>query len=153
MRIKELALATSVPADTIRHYERAGLLAAPARSDNNYRRYTEADVRRLRFIRNCRALDMSLDEVRALLDWTDAAQVATAHRPDCSAVDAIVSAHLAHVRERIAALRGLEKQLKLLREAHAHDAPGSHCGIVQALSAPDAQGKTPRAVGRGVHTN
>ncbi len=131
MRIKELSAAVGLPADTIRHYEKAGLLNAPQRGDNNYRRYAEADAQRLRFIRNCRALDMSLDEVRTLLAYLDAPQ------PDCSPVTRVVSQHLAHVRERLKVLRELERQLKSLERACNHAHPDELCGVVLALGADD----------------
>lgn len=128
MRIKELSVAAGVPVDTIRHYEKAGLLAAPERQENNYRHYTEADAQRLRFIRNCRALDMSLDEVRVLLVFIDHPA------SDCSPVDTVVDEHLLHVRERLAALRLLERQLETLRRACGQARPQAACGIVLALS-------------------
>ena len=128
MRIKEIATAAALPVDTVRHYEKAGLLGVPKRGENNYRRYGAGDVQRLRFIRNCRALDMSLDEVRELLDFID--------HPgrDCSPVDAVVDEHLAHVRERLEALRVLERQLQTLRGACGQARPHAACGIVLALS-------------------
>ena len=130
MRIKELAGAAGLPVDTVRHYEKAGLLRAPPRSDNNYRRYRDADLQRLRFIRNCRALDMSLDEVRELLDVIDRP------RADCAPVEALVAEHLGHVRERIAALRQLERQLTTLQRSCGQARPSESCGIVLALSSP-----------------
>lgn len=132
MRIKELAAAVGLPADTIRHYEKTGLLNAPQRGDNNYRRYTDADAHRLRFIRNCRALDMSLGEVRVLLAYLDAPQ------PDCSPVTQVVSEHLAHVRERLKVLRELERQLKSLEHACNHAHPDELCGVVLALGGDGA---------------
>jgi len=135
MRIGELALAAGLDVETVRYYEKAGLLPPPARRDNNYRRYDDAALQRLRFIRNCRALDMSLEEIRILLRFID--------RPsrDCSAVDALVDEHLAHVRQRIAGLRELERQLVVLQQACDHAKPRALCGIVLALG--DA--KRPRA--------
>ena len=67
MRIGQLSQLTATPVDTIRHYEREGLLAAPPRTDAGYRVYGAADAERLHFIRRCRSLDMNLAEVRALL--------------------------------------------------------------------------------------
>lgn len=131
MRIKELAAAVGLPPDTIRHYEKAGLLTAPARGDNNYRRYSASDAQRLRFIRNCRALDMSLGEVRVLLAYLDAPQ------PDCSPVTQVVAEHLAHVRDRLKVLRELERQLKSLQHACNHAHPDELCGVVLALGADD----------------
>ena len=60
MQIKDLAAATGVDADTIRFYEKQGLLPAPARLGNGYRNYGAAHLERLSFIRHCRALDMPL---------------------------------------------------------------------------------------------
>jgi Cd(II)/Pb(II)-responsive transcriptional regulator len=127
MRIGELAQAAGLEVETVRYYEKAGLLPAPARRDNNYRRYDDAALQRLRFIRNCRALDMSLEEIRTLLGFID--------RPsrDCSPVDALVAEHLGHVRRRIAGLRQLERQLVLLQRACGHAKPHAVCGIVLAL--------------------
>jgi len=132
MRIGELGRAAGFDVETVRYYEKAGLLPAPARRDNNYRRYDDAALHRLRFIRNCRALDMSLDEIRALLGFID--------HPggDCSPVDALVAEHLHHVRERIASLRQLEHQLQRLQQACSHARPRDACGIVRALGAESA---------------
>ena len=66
MRIGELARRTDCPVETIRYYERAGVLPPPARTDANYRAYGSGHVDRLRFIRHCRSLDMTLDEVAVL---------------------------------------------------------------------------------------
>ena len=71
MRIGDLAQATLCPVETIRYYEREGLLPAPARSGGNYRLYGTQHVERLRFIRNCRSLDMTHDEIRTLLAFRD----------------------------------------------------------------------------------
>ena len=59
MRIGELARLTGTSAETIRYYEKEGLLPPPARTDANYRVYTQAHTERLVFIRNCRSLDMT----------------------------------------------------------------------------------------------
>jgi len=142
MKIGELAKAAGLPVETVRFYEKQGLLPAPARRENNYRRYDEQALQRLRFIGNCRALDMSLDEVRTLLDFIEHP------RSDCSPVDALVAEHLGHVRQRMAELKALEKQLKLLQSACGHARPQELCGIVLALSSRPA----PAAARRGVHS-
>ncbi|MGA0609532.1 Cd(II)/Pb(II)-responsive transcriptional regulator [Caldimonas sp. KR1-144] len=141
MRIGELATAAAMDVETVRFYEKAGLLPAAAREANGYRRYGEAAAQRLRFIRNCRALDMSLDEVRELLAFIDAP------KPDCGAVDQVVERHLAHVRERLDGLRRLEVQLAGLLGACASAKAEERCAIVLALS----QAEAPAGV-RGVHT-
>ena len=145
MQIKDLAQASGVPADTIRHYERAGLLRPPARGGNNYRRYADGDVQRLRFIRNCRALDMSLEEVRTLLDCLDHPP------PDCSPVTAVISGHLEHVRHRLHTLQQLERQLVALQQACTQPGRPDLCGMVLALSSPDAHDPPATAAHGAVH--
>ena len=72
MRIGELAKAAETQVETIRYYEREALLPQPERTDGNYRVYGPEHVERLLFIRYCRGLDMTLDEIRALLRMKDA---------------------------------------------------------------------------------
>jgi len=72
MKIGELAQRTNTPVETIRYYEREGLLAEPVRSEANYRVYEDAHAQRLSFIRHCRGLDMTLEEIRVLLRFKDA---------------------------------------------------------------------------------
>lgn len=136
MKIGELASATETPIATIRYYEREGLLAAPARTGANYRSYGPAHVQRLAFIRRCRSLDMSLDEVRVLLRFQDQDQDQAA--PDCGEVNAVLDEHIAHVTQRVRELRRLEKHLRELR-AHCGSArSGQACGILEQLNAaPD----------------
>jgi Cd(II)/Pb(II)-responsive transcriptional regulator len=129
MRIGQLAAATGVDVETIRYYERIGLLPAAPRSRNGYRVYGLAHLERLAFIRHCRSLDMSLDEVRRLLDFVD--------RParDPAGIDRLIDAQLARVRMRLASLQALERQLARLREQCAGDHAGGECGILHELVA------------------
>ena len=128
MRIKQLSARTGASADTIRYYERAGLLLPPpARGDNNYRIYKEQHAERLAFIRRARQLDMSLQEIRTLLQWHDRPQ------SNCSAVDALIDAHIAHIRSRMRELRTLERELKQLRARCQHASVAADCGILNEL--------------------
>jgi len=128
MKIGELALATATPAETIRFYEREELLAAPPRTEGNYRVYGQAHVERLTFIRHCRSLDMALDEIRDLLKFKDSPQ------KNCTGVNALLDEHIAHVNHRIRELRVLEKQLKLLHDRCPEAQDASDCGILKGLS-------------------
>jgi Cd(II)/Pb(II)-responsive transcriptional regulator len=129
MQIKALSDATGVDIETIRYYERQGLLRAPARLANGYRHYDTAQLERLSFIRHCRALDMPLADVRRLLAVLDAPG------PECGDVNALIDQHLARVRARLASLRALEKQLRSLR-ATCNGQPGAAgCGILHELVA------------------
>ena len=132
MKISELAYATGTPADTIRYYEREGLLPEPARGDNNYRVYGPGHAERLAFIRQARGLDMSLDEIRVLLRWQ------AEPGADCGAVNALVDEHIGHIATRIRELRALEKQLKTLRAQCQQASDTAHCGILAGLSQVDA---------------
>lgn len=129
MKIGALAEATGTPVETIRFYEREGLLPPPARADNNYRMYLPAHVERLAFIRQCRNLDMTLDEVRALIALRESPA------QDCGDVNALLDEHIGHVAERVRELRALEAQLRALRARCRESQDTEHCGILNELSA------------------
>lgn len=133
MRIKDLSKAVDIPTETIRYYERTGLLPPAKRTENNYRVYDKNDESRLRFIKNCRALDMNLEEVRELIVFIAHAQEDPEHKDDCSGVRVIVDEHLGHVRERLRSLKQLEKQLERLLKACDHPEPAASCGMVREL--------------------
>lgn len=125
MKIGELANATDCAVETIRYYEREQLLPEPARSEGNYRLYTQAHVERLTFIRNCRTLDMTLDEIRSLLRLRDSPQ------GQCGSVNALIDEHIEHVQARIDGLMALQAQLVELRQRCSP--PGAECAILQQL--------------------
>jgi Cd(II)/Pb(II)-responsive transcriptional regulator len=128
MRIGELARRADCPVETVRYYEKEGLLPAPRRSGANYREYGPAHLERLAFVRRCRGLDMSLPEIRELLEAIE--------RPgaDCGPVDALLDDHIGHVAERIAELRALKEELDAIRAHCAGGKPARACGIVETLS-------------------
>src|ERR1700680_2708933 len=128
IRIGSLAKRTQCQAETIRYYEREGLLPPPARSEGNYRQYDTTHVERLSFIRHCRSLDMTLDEIRALLDFRDAPT------RNCAEVSALLDDHVRHVANRITELRRLERQLKHLRGLCASPGKAERCGILKEMS-------------------
>lgn len=128
MKIGDLSKLTQTQVETIRYYEREGLLPEPDRTEGNYRIYGEAHAGRLTFIRHCRSLDMTLDEIRQLLRFKDAPA------SDCGDVNALLDAHIGHVADRIRELRALEKQLKSLRERCGETQPAENCGILSELS-------------------
>ena len=143
MRIGELARSTGTPVETIRYYERQGLLAEPARSEANYRQYGPAHLERLLFVRHCRGLDMSLDEIRVLLRLRDAPDA------DCGDVNALLDRHIGHVERRIEELRGLRRQLADLRARCASTTDTAHCGILSTLSEASRTGPGRAAPGPG----
>jgi Cd(II)/Pb(II)-responsive transcriptional regulator len=127
MQIKDLSRATGVDTETIRFYEKQGLLPAPARLDNRYRDYGPVHLERLAFIRHCRALDMPLSDVRRLLGALDAPAAA------CLDVDELVAAQLSRVRARLKSMQALERQLVRLRAACNGSHAGGSCGILDEL--------------------
>lgn len=127
MRIGELGQATGVDIETIRYYERAGLLPLPARQANGYRTYRPAHLERLAFIRHCRALDMPLADVRRLLNFLDRPQ------DDCGGVNRLIDEQLTRVRARLKSMRALERQLEQLRGCCDVEHATTECGILHEL--------------------
>ena len=124
-KIGEAATRSGVSAANIRFYEKEGLLAPQHRSENSYRMYSGGDVHQLRFIRACRSLDMSLDEVRTLLSLN------LNNKKDCAIARDALDEHLGHVRHRLLELKALEKDLKALRGRC--DGLDTTCHIIEAL--------------------
>lgn len=139
MQIGELAQRTGCPVATIRYYERIGLVARPARRTNNYREYSTVHADRLRFIVNCRALDMSLDEIRALLRVVDTPAGL------CVEVNVTVDQHLAHVRRQLSDLRRLERQLRELQRRCVNPGDVEACGILDRLHQAGTKRRRPPA--------
>lgn len=139
MKIGDVAIRTNTAIQTVRYYEQIGLLPPPARTASNYRHYDASHVARLEFIRRCRALDMSLQEIRALLGFCDAPQ------SDCCEVDALLDRHIEHVQTRLAELQALHTELRQLRRVCRAPGQAGACRILQSLRTPDA----PRARVRG----
>ncbi|MGB3290343.1 MAG: Cd(II)/Pb(II)-responsive transcriptional regulator [Burkholderiaceae bacterium] len=137
MRIGELAKAAHCGTETIRYYEKEGLLPEPQRSEGNYRHYGKEHIERLRFIRNCRTLDMTHDEIRSLLAFVD--------RPggDCEPVNDLLDEHIGHVDLRIAELQRLRSQLKALRRQCASAQSIDQCGIIHGLVSMPTSEKLP----------
>ena len=128
MKIGELAKTTGIPVETIRYYEKIGLLPAPARDSSGYRAYQSAHLDRLLFIKRCRNLDVAQDEIRELIRLADQPEA------DCSEVDALLARHLDHVRERLNELARLEETLVQLQEACSDGRTVRECGILGGLS-------------------
>jgi len=125
MQIQELAQQTGVPAKTLRYYETIGLLPPPSRKANGYRDYREGDADRVRLVAGARSLDFSLDDIREILALRDRREA------PCRVVLDLLEQKAAEVRQRIAELRRMEKEL---RELHAlgltfptDDVDGKNC--------------------------
>ena len=129
LTIGVLARDSGVNLETIRFYERSGLLPAPQRSPSGYRHYQEQDVRRLRFIRRGRELGFSLEEIRSLLD------LAAHPESPCASADQMVREHLDAIETRIRDLQNMRAELSKL--AGCHSGHAKHCRLLEALDDRD----------------
>ena len=127
LSIGRLAERTGVKVETIRYYERIGIMPQPDRTESGHRRYGPGHAARLRFIKRSRELGFPLDDVRSLLGLED-------RPPSCAEVHDVAVRHLGSVRKRIADLRALERTLaRAADDCALGDAPD--CPVIDALSA------------------
>lgn len=128
MKIGELSRRAEVPIDTVRYYERQGLLPAPERQASGYRKYHSDDVTRLQFVRRAKALGFTLKEIQELLALSD-------HRDDDMAdLKAATNDKLADVNRKIAELTRIRDGLETLVEACPGHGALKHCPILHALA-------------------
>ena len=127
MTIGTLARAAGVGIDTVRFYEREGLLPAPTRRASGYREYLPASVGRLRFIRRAKDLGFSLDEIRDLL------ALSVDRERGVRGVRQRAEARLAEVQRRLRELRRMQRGLKQLIDACPGHGPLDTCPILAAL--------------------
>ena len=126
MKIGELSRATGTHIETIRYYERIGLLPAPGRTAGNYRSYGDAHRSRLSFVRHSRELGFTIEEIRSLLDLSD--------HPgrDCGEADRIATSHLAQVEEKISQLTLLRDELARMI-GRCRGGLAGDCRVIEAL--------------------
>lgn len=127
VKIGELAKMTDCQVVTIRYYEKEGLLAAPERTESNYRLYDNKDIERLRFIRHCRRHDMKLSEIRELLAFKDDPN------KNCDWINTLVERHIASVCDQIESLTHLKQHLEQLLTKCSGQL-NHECGIIASLS-------------------
>ncbi len=125
--IGELAQQTGTKVETIRYYERIGLLPSPARTGGNYRAYARSHLERLSFVRRGRDLGFSLDEMRELLRLSDDRE------QSCADVDRIARLHLAEVERKLSDLRALRTELRQIVGQCQHGTI-AECRIIEALA-------------------
>lgn len=128
MKIGRLAQHAEVNIDTVRYYERQGLLPPPARQASGYRRYDETDVARLRFVRRAKALGFTLVEIRELLELSGRRE------DDMGSLKATASEKLADVEIKLAELTRIRDGLRTLVAACPGHGALEHCPILHALA-------------------
>ena len=125
----ELARYGQVNPETIRYYERSGLLPLPARSESNYRLFAPAAVQRIRFIKRAQAVGFSLDEIRALLDLKFTVDAT------CGDVRGMVDTKISDIDAKIAALQAMRDELSaLFEECPGGDRPTEECPILESFA-------------------
>jgi len=127
MKIGELAQRSDCSVETVRFYEREGLLEAPLREANGYRSYDDTHVVQLNFIRHCRSLGMGLPEVRTLRNLQAHPELG------CNEINSLIDSQIDRVHQQIKSLRLLEQQLHLLRETCRANTNVAECGILRNL--------------------
>lgn len=127
LHIGELARRTGYTVETIRYYERIGLLPKPRRASSRYRLFDQDDIARVMFIRRARDMGFTINEVRALL------HLARDNGSACSRARDLAAEHLANVRAKISHMQALERALsETVRLCSEGDAP--KCPLIEALS-------------------
>lgn len=128
MNIGRLSQLTGVSTETIRYYEKEQLMLPAERSANNYRVYHQQHIERLTFIKNCRAFDMTHEEIHQILNEVNQPN------SNCGAINNIIKNHLAHLDQRIQELLHLKDKLtdieKRCRSAH----PADNCSIIKDIA-------------------
>lgn len=127
MKIGELANRTGCSIQTIRFYERQGLLAPPERSEGNFRLYANTAVQQLGFIKHCRSLDMTLDEIKQMQDLQQSPQLS------CKSVDALIDRKLHQVEVRMQELAALKKTLQSMPRACEPGSAIADCDVLKHL--------------------
>lgn len=127
LRRGELAKRASCNIETIRYYERIGLLPDPPRSDNGFRSYDERHLTRLTFIRRARELGFTLDEVKDLLRLVDGGHFT------CAEVQNLALRHVEEIQRKIADLRRMKSVMKeMAAQCSGQEVP--ECPIIEILS-------------------
>ncbi|HHB11982.1 MAG TPA: MerR family transcriptional regulator [Chromatiales bacterium] len=131
LSIGRLSRATGVGVETLRYYERRGLLQPEGRTAAGYRRYRPEAVRRLRFIRRAQALGFSLEEIRELLRLSDDPGA------DAARVKSLTREKIADIQRRIRDLERMKQSLEVLAERCPGHGPTATCPILEALTGED----------------
>lgn len=126
MKIGQLSKQANCKIETIRYYEKTGLLPAPDRSTGGYRIYDDDHLKRLLFIRRCRELGFTIEEIRGLLKLVDGGNYT------CSDVKQITLGHVDSIRQKIVDLKKLEKTLSQIASKCAGGST-PECPIIDAL--------------------
>jgi DNA-binding transcriptional MerR regulator len=127
-RIGDLAKQTGVTVVTIRYYEQAGLLPACERTSGNYRVYAQEHLKRLNFVRRCRELGFSLQQIRDLL------LLSAAQSPTCAEICSVAADHLKDVESKMADLRRLASELRRIGSSCNGKQSSAECRLIASIA-------------------
>ncbi len=136
MRIGQLASAAGVNVQTLRYYERRGLLREPERTSAGHREYPEEAVRRVRFIKRAQELGFTLKEIEDLLRLRDDRSAS------CSDVRAAARTKMEDIDRKIGSLRAMRRALAILERSCTSDGSTRECPILEALDDAPARRRT-----------
>ena len=127
MKIGDIASKAGFSIETVRFYEKQGLLKNVTRGLNNYRDYGDEQIGQLIFIKKCRNIGLGLEEIRVLLSHLENPQ------SECGVVNQLVASSLQKIREQLILLRETELQLRQLERLCQHSGASKNCGILNEL--------------------
>ena len=129
LTVGQLAKACDVRADTVRYYERIGMIDEACRSDSGYRKFADETANRIRFIKNAQSLGFTLDEIRRLIELADL------ESSDCSEVRQFAETKITAIEEQIRQLRALKQELKkLVTSCPGEGVPIDGCNILARMT-------------------
>ncbi|HFB97511.1 MAG TPA: MerR family transcriptional regulator [Bryobacterales bacterium] len=134
LTIGKVAEAAGVNIDTLRYYERRGLIPKPARTHSNYRVYSPETISRVRFVKRAQALGFSLEQIRGLLE------LRTAQGARCEDVRRRAEEKIRELDAKIQALERMKEALQSLVRACAGSGPVIDCPIIESLDSPTSEG-------------
>ena len=127
MKIGELSKTTGCSIQTIRYYEKEGLLSTPERTEGNYRLYGERALKELEFIKHCRSLDIPLTDVKRLMELKNKPE------ESCASVNKLIAQQLALVNNRMGELKALKAELQQMASLCTTENTIEACGIIKSL--------------------
>ena len=127
MKIGELSKTTGCSIQTIRYYEKEGLLSTPERTEGNYRLYGERALKELEFIKHCRSLDIPLTDVKRLMELKNKPE------ESCASVNKLIAQQLALVNNRMRELKALQAELQQMASLCTTENTIEACGIIKSL--------------------
>ncbi len=128
LRIGEASARAGVNIQTLRYYERRGLIKAPERGSSGYREYTPETVQLVKLIKRAQKFGFSLNEIKSLLDLCDK------NTANCNGLHDVIAAKIADTKEQLAALNEIQQSLKKLLDSCSSKGPIENCPIMKQLN-------------------